>query len=83
VVKILPSKESWNRYHPQDVRMQCANTRTTWDKWGICREFPPHGRGIHRRKGIPPGITSSETRKPPEEGDSTGNYQLIYADSGR
>jgi hypothetical protein len=31
---------------------------------------------------IPPGITSSYTRNPPEEGDSTGNYQLIYSDSG-
>jgi hypothetical protein len=30
-----------------------------------------------------PGITSSETINPPEEGDSTGNYQLIDSDSGR
>jgi hypothetical protein len=29
------------------------------------------------RMGFPPGITSSGTRIPPEEGDSTGNYQLI------
>jgi hypothetical protein len=32
----------------------CANTRTTWYKWGICQELPPHKQGIHRRKGIPP-----------------------------
>jgi hypothetical protein len=25
---------------------RCANTRTTWDKWGIWRELPPHRRGI-------------------------------------
>jgi hypothetical protein len=101
-------KESWNRYHPEEVwnemcqhlhstgkrnpgivtirrifGTRCANTRTTWDKWGICWELPPHGSGIHRRKGIPPGITSSQTRNPPEGGNSTGNYKLIYADSGR
>jgi hypothetical protein len=35
------------------------------------------------RMGLPPGITSSGTRNPPEEGDYTGNYQLIYSDSGR
>jgi hypothetical protein len=22
------------------------------DNWGICRELPPHKRGIHRRKGF-------------------------------
>jgi hypothetical protein len=33
--------------------------------------------------GFPPGITSSGTRNPSEEGDSTGNYQLIYSDLGR
>jgi hypothetical protein len=26
------------------------------------------------RMGFPPGITSSGTRNPPEEGDSIGNY---------
>jgi hypothetical protein len=35
------------------------------------------------RMGFPPGITSSRTINPPEEGDSTGNYQLIDSDSGR
>jgi hypothetical protein len=35
------------------------------------------------RMGFPPVITSSGTRNQPEEGDSTGNYQLIYSDSGR
>jgi hypothetical protein len=35
------------------------------------------------RMGFPPGIISSGARNPPEEGDSTGNYQLIYSDSGR
>jgi hypothetical protein len=30
-----------------------------------------------------PVITSSGTRNPPEEGDSFGNYKLIYSDSGR
>jgi hypothetical protein len=35
------------------------------------------------RMGFPPGIASSGTRNPPEEGDSTGNYQLIYSESGR
>jgi hypothetical protein len=30
---------------------------------------------------MPPGIASSWTRNPPEEKDSAGNYQLIYADS--
>jgi hypothetical protein len=35
------------------------------------------------RMGFLPGITSSGTRNPPEEGDFTGNYQLIYSDSGR
>jgi hypothetical protein len=34
-----------------------------------------------RRKVFPPGITSSETRNPPEERDSTGNNQLMEADS--
>jgi hypothetical protein len=33
--------------------------------------------------GFLQGITSSGSRNPPEEGDSTGNYQLIYSDSGR
>jgi hypothetical protein len=32
---------------------------------------------------IPLGITTSETRNPPEEGDSASNYQLIYANSDR
>jgi hypothetical protein len=41
---------------------RCANTRTTWDEWGICRELLPHRRGIHRRKGTPPGITSFLTQ---------------------
>jgi hypothetical protein len=31
---------------------RCANSRTTWDKWGFCRKLPPHGRGIHRKKGF-------------------------------
>jgi hypothetical protein len=35
------------------------------------------------RMGFLPGITSSGTINPPEEGDSTGNYQLIDSDSGR
>jgi hypothetical protein len=35
------------------------------------------------RMGFLPGITISGTRNPPEEGDSTGNYQLIYSSSGR
>jgi hypothetical protein len=35
------------------------------------------------RIGFPPGITSSGTRNPPEEKDSTGNYQLIDSDSDR
>jgi hypothetical protein len=35
------------------------------------------------RMGFPPGITISGTINPPEEGDSTGNYQLIDSDSGR
>jgi hypothetical protein len=35
------------------------------------------------RMGFLLGITSSGTINPPEEGDSTGNYQLIYSDSGR
>jgi hypothetical protein len=33
--------------------------------------------------GFPLGITSSGTRKPPDDYDSTGNNQLIEADSGR
>jgi hypothetical protein len=33
------------------------------------------------RMGFPPGITSSGTRIPPEEWDSTGNNQLMEADS--
>jgi hypothetical protein len=45
--------------------MRCANTRTTLDKWGICRELPPRvvdkesteGRGFHRElPGHRPGI---------------------------
>jgi hypothetical protein len=35
------------------------------------------------RMGFPQGITSSGTRNPGQEGDSTGNYQLIYSGSGR
>jgi hypothetical protein len=35
------------------------------------------------RIGFPLGITSSGTRNPPDEGDSTGNYQPINTDSGR
>jgi hypothetical protein len=35
------------------------------------------------RMGFLPGITISGTINPPEEGDSTGNYQLIDSDSGR
>jgi hypothetical protein len=35
------------------------------------------------RMGFPPGITSSETRNPPEEYDSAGNNQLMEADSDR
>jgi hypothetical protein len=31
---------------------RCSNTRTTWDKWGTCRELPAHRRGIHWRKGF-------------------------------
>jgi hypothetical protein len=51
---------------------QCANTCTTWDKWGITplmdeestggrgfrRKLPAHRRGLHPRKGIRPVITS-------------------------
>jgi hypothetical protein len=33
--------------------------------------------------GFPPGITSSGTRNPPVEYDSTGNNQLMEADSDR
>jgi hypothetical protein len=33
--------------------------------------------------GFPQEITSSGTRKPPEEYDSAGNNQLMEADSGR
>jgi hypothetical protein len=125
-VKILPSKESWNCYHPEDfwnamcqrshytgVRnpgivtarrtfgMRCTNTRTTrelgiwkslpsgrlmecdvptlalhgdyvWNyhhkdkestgRMGFRRELPAYRRGIHPRKGIPPGITSLFTQ---------------------
>jgi hypothetical protein len=35
------------------------------------------------RMGFPLGITSSGTRNPPEEYDSTGNNQLMEADSDR
>jgi hypothetical protein len=53
------SKESWKHYHPEDVwNAMCQHTRITWDKWRFCRELPPHGQGIHPRKGIPPGITT-------------------------
>jgi hypothetical protein len=33
--------------------------------------------------GFPPGITTSETKNPPEEWDSAGNNQLVEADSDR
>jgi hypothetical protein len=36
-----------------------------------------------RRMFIPPGISSSETRNPPEEWDYAGNYQLIDEESAR
>jgi hypothetical protein len=35
------------------------------------------------RMGFPPGITTSGTRNPPKEYDSSGNNQLIAADSDR
>jgi hypothetical protein len=35
------------------------------------------------RMGFPPGITSSETRNPPEEYDSARNNRLMEADSDR
>jgi hypothetical protein len=34
------------------------------------------------RMGFPPGMTSSGTINPPEEGDSTGIYQPVDSDSG-
>jgi hypothetical protein len=37
-------------------------------------ELPANGREIHRRNGIPPGITSSKTKNPSEEWDSAKNY---------
>jgi hypothetical protein len=52
---------------------RCANTRSTWDKWGFCQELQPHGRGIHRRNGYSAGnhqIMKEES-----------NYQLIDEES--
>jgi hypothetical protein len=34
---------------------RCANTCPTRDKRWFCWELPPHGRGIHRRKGYSTG----------------------------
>jgi hypothetical protein len=57
--------------------MRCANTRSTSDKCGFCRELPPNGRGIYGRNNIPPGIARSGTMNPQDEWDSAGNYKLI------
>jgi hypothetical protein len=51
------------------------------EEWLFHRELLTHGQGIHRKNGVPPGINSSFTRNPPKEGDFTGSYQLIDADS--
>jgi hypothetical protein len=32
-------------------RKRCANTHTSWDRWGICRELPPHKQGIPSEEG--------------------------------
>jgi hypothetical protein len=48
---------------------------------GFRRELLAHGHGIHPRKGIPPGITSSWTWNPSEKMDFAVNYLLIDADS--
>jgi hypothetical protein len=58
-----------------------SQTRITPEERLFRQELPAHGLGIHRRNGIQPGNTSSRTRSPTKEGDSTGNYQLIDADS--
>jgi hypothetical protein len=41
------------------------------------KELSAHGHGFHWKMAIPPRITSSLTRNPPQEWDSDGNCNLI------
>jgi hypothetical protein len=59
------------------LEISSSLTRNPSEKWLFRQELPAHGRGIHRRNGIPLGITSSWNRNPTEEGDSAGNNQLL------
>jgi hypothetical protein len=52
----------------------------TPEKWLFHRELPAQRRGFHRKNGIPPEVTSSKMRNPPEEQDSAWNYQLMVVD---
>jgi hypothetical protein len=68
----LIDEESTGRISSAD----CQHSPST----GFCRELRSYQlievESIVRM-GFLPGITSSGTRNPPEEGDSIGNYQLI------
>jgi hypothetical protein len=81
---ILPGiTSSETRNPPEEFRPLTANTHFH----GINNDSAGNNHLIDVestvRMGFPPGITSSGTRNPPKEGDSTGNYQLTYSDSGR
>jgi hypothetical protein len=84
------SNESRNRYHPEDVwNAVCQHSHYT----GVMNpDSLPSGGSLER--GVPTlalhGINGESAENyqlidedTPEEGDSTGNYPLINADSGR
>jgi hypothetical protein len=48
---------------------------------GFCRKLPGHRRGIHPRKGIPPGITSLFTQIQAGKSKMRGNSRISSSKS--
>jgi hypothetical protein len=71
------SKQSWNHDHPEDV---WNAVRQHWHYIGVMN---PGIITIRRKFGMRCANTRTTWDNPHEEGDSTGNYQFIYSDSGR
>jgi hypothetical protein len=93
-VKILPNKESWNCYHPEDFWNVASNTRTTLEQGILHREnvwnaMCQHTHYSTREYGILESLPSggSLERDVPTHallginGESAGNYHLMIEES--
>jgi hypothetical protein len=68
----------------KNTNFHCKESAHLYSKeWLSRRELSALRRGIHRRIGIPPGVTRSWKRNQPEEWNSAGNYRLQDEESTR